>query len=450
MGDGSKEAHEVGRDELNLCEFPITLIADRAPKGLKTLVFDGNHGRLTITGSDDLGLPTALDADVIVGLIQLTKQANGFTDPKVNFTRYELLKLMGWPDQGRQYQRLDESLRRWVGVTLRWDKSWWDNEIKCRVDANFHILDNVVIIDREVKQTLRVRGQRTLPFSMFKWNEAIFRSFQADNVKRLNLETYFSLRSAISKQLYRFLDKRFYLRDDWSFDLRRLACGHVGLSPNYAIGNIKQKLRPAVEELEAVGFLKAIPYGERFNKAGRGEWRIHLAHKRTSTPVDAKPEPTPAGLEAELVHRGVTRNVAAELVMNYPADRIKAQVAHLDGRRRKVKDAGAWLASAIRGDFAPPKAIDPPTKAEPQTVPAEAPDEQARQARAQARAERLTMRTFWEGLSPAEREAFDAEALAHADTELRAEYDRQDDPRLRRLQMLPIRDAHLRARLAAG
>jgi hypothetical protein len=60
------------------------------------------------------------------------------------------------------------------------------------------------------------------------------------------------------------------------------------------------------------------------------------------------------------------------------------------------------------------------------------------------------MRRFWEGLSPAEREAFDLEALAHAVPEQRAEYDRQDDPRLRRLHLTPIRDAHIRARLAAG
>jgi hypothetical protein len=148
-------------------------------------------------------------------------------------------------------------------------------------------------------------------------------------------------------------------------------------------------------------------------------------------------------------HRGVTRNVATELVRDYPEDRIESQIEHVDRTRRKIKDRAAYLVSAIQGNFAT-KAIAPPTKAEPQAAKAEAPDEQARQARAQDRAERLTMRTFWEGLAPAEREAFDAEALAHADPELRAAYDRQDDPRLRRLQMLPIRDAHLRARLTAG
>src|SRR4051794_11468876 len=125
MSDGGKDARPlVGRDEMNLAEFPITLLSDRADRDVKTIVFEGEHGQLTITGSDDHGLPTAADSDVIVALIQLTKVKNDFTDPTVTFTRYEVLELLGWPNDGRHYRRLDESLRRWVGVTLRYDESW--------------------------------------------------------------------------------------------------------------------------------------------------------------------------------------------------------------------------------------------------------------------------------------------------------------------------------------
>ena len=77
-----------GRDELNLAEFPITLLADRVPDGCKTLefedtVFDQQANalvtrRLTITGSDRYGLPTAVDDEILVALIQLTKIGNNF------------------------------------------------------------------------------------------------------------------------------------------------------------------------------------------------------------------------------------------------------------------------------------------------------------------------------------------------------------------------------------
>src|SRR3954453_1825533 len=115
--DIREPARQVGRDEMNLAEFPITLLTDRVPDGVKTLEFEAGGGKLIVSGSDAHGLPTAIDADVIVGLIQLTKIRNNFTDPTVSFTRYELLKLLGWPDRGAYYKRLDESLHRWVGVT---------------------------------------------------------------------------------------------------------------------------------------------------------------------------------------------------------------------------------------------------------------------------------------------------------------------------------------------
>ena len=87
------ETARVGKDEMNLAEFPITILANRAPEGVKTLRYQDSHGQLTVTGSDALGLPTAIDADVVVAAIELTKKRNNFTEQTVNFTRYELIRL---------------------------------------------------------------------------------------------------------------------------------------------------------------------------------------------------------------------------------------------------------------------------------------------------------------------------------------------------------------------
>ena len=95
------------------------------------------------------GLPTAVDDEVMVGLIQLTKRRNNYTDPKVSFSRYELIELLGWPQNGQSYQRIEEALHRWVGVVLMYENAWWDNSAKSWVDENFHILENVSLYDRE-------------------------------------------------------------------------------------------------------------------------------------------------------------------------------------------------------------------------------------------------------------------------------------------------------------
>src|ERR1700677_4421373 len=114
-----------GKDELNLAEFPLSAIADRLQPDQKTLVFEDrilDVGRgemitrqLTITASDHYGLPTAADDEVILGLLQLSKTQD-FADRKVSFTRYQLIQLLGWGDEGKSYERLEKSLNRWVGV----------------------------------------------------------------------------------------------------------------------------------------------------------------------------------------------------------------------------------------------------------------------------------------------------------------------------------------------
>ncbi|MBV8557739.1 MAG: replication initiator protein A, partial [Planctomycetaceae bacterium] len=386
MNDEDKDPQRVGRDEMNLAELPITLLADCVPEGIKTLVFEDRHGRLTVIGSDAYGLPTALDNDVIVGLIQLTKLRNDFTDPTVMFSRYELLNLLGWPDRGQYYRRLNDSLHRWVTVTLKYDGCWWDNKRKRRVSASFHILDEVVLPDADDPGIV----------SSFTWGKKFFKSCKDGNLKRLDVGTYFALKSALSKQLYRFLDKRFYLRPDWTYDLRELAFEHVGMSRKYAPWKIKQELQPALDELEGIGFLELMTAAERYSKAGRGAWNIRLVRKLTppaeTKPPEPEPEPEPTGLERELVERGVTRSVAAELVRDFPEDQIRRQVEVADWLRetkpKRVKDLGAYLAEAIRKDFAAPAGFrSQAERAEAEATARAEQDRQEQARRATARAQ---------------------------------------------------------------
>src|SRR3954471_16531543 len=106
--------------------------------------------------------------------------------------------------------------------------------------------------------------------------------------------------------MYRFLDKRFYHRSELSFELRDFAFEHIGLSRAYAHnGKIKEKLRPAVEELEAAGFLAPLPKDVRFRKEGRN-WMIHFRRGAAAPPKAEEPTPSAHPLVKELVARGVT------------------------------------------------------------------------------------------------------------------------------------------------
>jgi hypothetical protein len=110
--------------------------------------------------------------------------------------------------------------------------------------------------------------------SSFWWNEVVFRSFQAGYLKRIDMELFRRLRSPIAKRLYRLLDKRFYHKDRWTFDLRELACEHVGISRNYDVGQMKRKLRPAIAELEEAQYLVRLETARRFSRIGVGRWTV--------------------------------------------------------------------------------------------------------------------------------------------------------------------------------
>lgn len=416
-----------GRDEMNLAEFPISLLADRAPKGTKTLIFRDGEGTLTVTGSDAYGLPTALDADVIVALIQLTKLRNNFLQPTVNFTRYELLRLLGWPNEGKSYRRLDESLNRWVGVTLHYDGTWWDNRSKRYGDAKIHIIESVVILDG--KSRIHGEEQQALPLSSFTWNKMFMESFRADNLKRLDVEVYFSLIHPSSKRLYRFLDKRFYRRSDWIFDLKEIAFERVGLSRNYAkdMGKVKEKLQPAIDELENRDFLQPMARDERYFKEGKN-WKIRLVAKQSSAlpaPAnEAKPE-LPV-LAIELMNRGVSQLPAVELVQRHPAELIERQLEFFDWQMQKkpekIGEPGGYLVDAIKKGYAAPKGFVSKAERTKQHEERQGKERQAaedkrrqREQEAHEKAERKAIDAYWASLTPEQQAEIDAASTAQAD-----------------------------------
>src|ERR1700761_6280283 len=308
------------KDELNLAEFPIAALTDRVPDGQTTLVFEDKLERrdsppivrrLTIMGTHKHGLPTSLDDEVLVGLIQLTKRRSNFTDARVQFSRYELIELLGWPQSGQSYRRIEEALHRWVGVVLMYENAWWDNAAKSWVDEQFHVLDNVTLYDRERWRTSARSGKGgkaersvskadkpPLPLSSFRWNEVIFQSFQSGNLKQLDLEFYLKLRLPTTKRMFRFLDKRFYRRDRLDFDLRTLACEHIGMSRSYAPTELKRRLKPALEELEQHGFIEPLTPEERYSYVKRGCWRIIFIRGQ---PSEAGTEPAGTSETSELV-----------------------------------------------------------------------------------------------------------------------------------------------------
>ena len=251
----------VSRDEMNLAEFPLAVLSTRTDPNIITLEFQdnirGKNGELIdrnwiITGADKFGLPTASDEEVLLGLLKLSVD-DELKSRKIFFTRYELMKILRWPTEGRNYSRLQKALDRLSGVRIKATNAFYDNETKTHSTKNFGIIDGYELNDG--------RDGGAHKQSFFTWNEVLFKSFQAGFIKTLDLDFYLDLRSAVTKRLYRYLDKHFWYKSRVQNDLFVLAHEKLGVSRNYRfVSSLRQQLDPAIQELIERGFLGGCEY----------------------------------------------------------------------------------------------------------------------------------------------------------------------------------------------
>lgn len=351
-----------GRDENNLAEFPLSVLTDRVPDGLKTLEFedtvrDWQTGqtitrRVCITGSDKFGLPTAKDEDVLLALVQFTKIANNFTSPEVHFTKRQMIELLGWDNRGWAYDRLEESLHRWKGVSIFYKSAWRDHGKRKWCDSEaLGVIDYVRLTDSRRRPATPDGDHR----SRIIWNKMLFESFAAGYLKKLDYRAYRSLERPAARRAYRFLDKRFHHQPDWEFELRSFACEKIGLSRKYDTGQLKQRLQPALNELERIGFIAPVAYRKQRPKV----WQIAIS-KSPAAASDPSPAAAAAPLEAGLVERGIGAAVACSLAAEHSESRIREKLQFFDWLvarrdRRVSKNPPGFLTAAIRKNYPLPK-----------------------------------------------------------------------------------------------
>jgi hypothetical protein len=433
-----------GKDEMNFAEHPIALLTDRVPKNQRALIYEDAvysprrkkmvPRKRVIEGSQEYGLPTATDDILILGLIQLTKIKNQFRQRDVEFARLELIEMVGWPNEGKSYKRVNDSLLRIKGVQYFYENAWWDARQKDWTTRAFSIIDNVEINDSRITD-----GQGGLFPSRITWNEVVFESFQSGFLRNIDFQLCMRLKHPTSLRMYRYLGKQFYVQPELVFPLKAFAEANIGLGRNYEGGTqIARKLKPAIEELEAIGFLEPLPEAERFLKQGR-DWSVRFVQKALSPALPAAAASPPlvdaSPLADALAERGITRATAAELVQLHPAETIQLKIDVFDWMmekqdKRAARNPGGYLCDSIRKDYAIAKGFT--SRAERQQV------EQARQAQeqnaaaerrrqqeeaARERADRQAVDAYWKSLSADEQSRLDAEALANADQTTRDTYE---------------------------
>lgn len=440
---------ERGIDELNFAEFPVCLFSSNpvhvAESG-KTLEFQDeipdpqNPGKtlnrsVTVTGTDKWGLPTVLDDWVILGLLQLAK-LQGFPK-KLSFTRYHLLKLLGWGTNARDYNKLTECLRRIQGVQFTFEKAWWDGKANSWVSRTFNLYQDLEIYDAE-NSTTRPKPdicQTSFIFvcSSFEWSEFLHSNFMNRAVKGLNFHFVKSLRKPTAKRLFRFLDKRFYNKNRLEFDMHEFAEAHMGLRKGQKVGDIKRTLGSAIAELEEHGYLRPMPADERFPKIKRGVYRIIFEkgafdpsiHETELEEIDQTATIHTKRVAQSMVDRGVSEKEALRISSAFADSLIRHHIDVFDWENsegKKIPNPGGYLRTRIIENYTDPKGFIPRLERE------RLKEEKARKLERKAQAleqqqlnleqeqERRAKRIeeYWVSLGAEERAAAEEEAIGKA------------------------------------
>ena len=447
-----------GRDELNLSDFPFAALSDRVAAERTSLVFEDTgwdklskemvQKRVIISPSVEFGLPTNRDEEVILGLMQFGR-ADGFSGRTISFIPSELFRLLGWRKEGRSYSRLDESLRRWVGVTLYCERAWWDEAYGAWVDKHFHLLEDVSV-------TRPSNGKPGLPHPWsVTWSEVLFRSFSTGYLRQLDLGIYRALKLGSSKRMYRFLDRRFHFGSRQVFDLRAFACERIGFSRTSDNSELKRRLDQPIRELESVGFLTPMTKEERYRRVRRGSFEIVFLHEQAKSGVVTEKLPP---LEEALVARRVKQQVAVNLVGAYPGTLIEEKIDAFDKRMRSgggppLKNPPGFLVKSITDDFrwGNPVAAKSKNGSQLRTPPPKyrrkAICHSDSKEDLQAKADSDATRDYVAKLSPEDLDLFQTEALSEAEPLLREGYRRsleEGSEQLSREYLDMIRRAHVR------
>jgi hypothetical protein len=356
----TKKADEtrIGKDEMNLIEHPFSLLTDRRDPNQKAIMCQipmrGKGGELVaatweVTGSEKYGLPYAADEDVVLVLLELTKE-QGFQSRTIQFSRYELIRRIKGDvlPSGRDYRRIEDALARLNGVSIK-TNHFWDNRAKKYATLGFHILEDFALYE-EPSGNKAKRGQLPIRHSYITWDKHLFQSFTDGYIKSLDLDRYFALSSSIARRLYRLLDKRFYDgKPQFEINLRQLAHEHIGLARSYKYeSQVKQAMDRAHDELIAAGFVGGVEYRDTPD----GLNVIYFNTNRVPRTLPAATDDSPP-LVKSLIEYGISHKTAKELLSAFGEDRIREQIGYFPYRNSKSNPSGLLITS-IREDYPEP------------------------------------------------------------------------------------------------
>jgi len=221
------------KQDINFLEYPIWHVDFKSNEEGK--IFRDIEGYTYRAGYK---VPTYIDV-IFLYYFMLVLQNKDWKN-EIKISKYNVLKNCGLSRSVYYMKRLEDSLERWINVTLKFQGIFYDN--KEYKSLNFNIINDWYIDEKDKKIFIE--------FNKF-WIKKVKES---QYFKMLNFNELLKLRNPIATRLYEILIKTFQNRDTWEIDAHKLA-KKITLNKKY-YSHIKQRIKTALNKINKKTELK--------------------------------------------------------------------------------------------------------------------------------------------------------------------------------------------------
>jgi plasmid replication initiation protein len=353
--------------ERNLEEYPLFELKARQ-RGSKARLFEriieGEGGvslRQTwkVIPSGEYGMPGPLDQDVYLAVLQLLEKRGGMPeDGELAFSLYELRKVLGWSDDsGGAYRQIKDALVRIQLTGVQSSNAFYSAADEQLIADSFNVW-SVHFAQRKKRGGANSSGARTTQDRhVLRFHPVFIRNYEAQYLKGLDADFFFSLKMPLSKRLYRLIDLQRAGGLSWRSDLFAVR-DQIPLDYLYP-SQIKRALKKAHGELEEKGFLSEVEYEE--HKEGNTTsvlYRISHLFARRQKALELSGTPQEMFAIERLMREGVRGDTARDLVVSHGAQRCLRYAEALDAQEG-IRNRASFLVSAIRKGYALPEPPEP-------------------------------------------------------------------------------------------
>jgi hypothetical protein len=334
--------------EQNLEEFPLFELKARK-RGAKARVFErvteGEDGVSLnqvwkVMPSGEYGMPGPVDQDVYLAVLQLLQQRGGMPeDGELGFSLYELRKILGWSDDsGGAYREIREALLRIATTSMQSRNAFYSAQERRRIVDTFNLW-SVHFAEHEV------RGHTVRERHVLKFHPIFIRNYMAQYLKGIDSDFYWSLRSPVSKRLYRLVDLQRAGALSWETDLFGVR-DQIPLDYDYP-SQIKRALHKAHDELLQRRFLSGVEYEGRTGVV----YRVSRDFARRQKARELSGDPKEMFAIERLIRERIDGDTARELVVTHGPQRCLFYADAVNHQKGVLTRAG-WIVSAIKGGWA--------------------------------------------------------------------------------------------------